>query len=161
MAVSAAADLPAICEFLYHEAALLEEGRLEQWVALFTGDCLYWVPSNSLEVDPQKAVSIAYDDAARLRERVSRLKSGSFWAQDPPSRTTRVVGNIRVAESAGDECSVESRLILVELRRGASRTYSGKMLHTLRRVEGQWRIRQKIVHLIQNNEPIQNLTFLV
>lgn len=154
-----------ISDLLYRECALLEEGKFEEWVELFTPDCLYWVPSNSFDGDPQRDVSIVNDDAARLRERVSRLKSGQFWAQDPPSRTTRMIGNMRLAEPPADgargDVRVESRLVVVELRRGVSRLYSGKVLHDLRGVKGQWRIRQKVVYLIQNNEPIQNLTFLV
>ncbi len=160
-AMEADIDLHEVSEFLYREAALLEEGRLEDWVKLFTPDGLYWVPSNSFDIDPERELSIAYDNVDRLRERVSRLRSGSFWAQDPPSRTTRMVGNVRITARTEDGCEVESRFIAVELRRGATQVLSGKALHELRRVDGQWRMKKKIVHLIQNNEPIGNLTFLV
>lgn len=154
-------DLENVSEFLFREAALLEEGRLEDWVNLFTPDALYWVPSNSFDIDPGREVSIAYDNIERMRERVSRLKSGSFWAQDPPSRTTRMVGNVRITRRTADGCEVESRFIVVELRRGVSQIFSGKTMHELRRVHENWLIKRKIVHLIQNNEPIGNLTFLV
>ena len=32
-------------DFLYQEAAILDEWRLRDWLALFTDDAQYWVPS--------------------------------------------------------------------------------------------------------------------
>ena len=127
----------------------------------FAPDGVYWIPSNKSDVDPQREVSIVYDDIARLRERVTRLKSGSLWAQDPPSRTTRLVSNIMIAEHAEEHCLVQSRFLTVELRRGRSHTFSGTNRHTLTQVNGEWKIREKVVYFIQNNEPIANLTFLL
>src|SRR4030095_4330951 len=89
-------ELREVSEFLYQEAALLEEGRWEEWVELFAPDGVSWVPGTTFKADPKKQVNIAFDDVARLRERVSRMKSGAFWAQEPPSRTTRMVSNIRL-----------------------------------------------------------------
>src|SRR5205814_5944535 len=99
--------------FLYHEAQLLDERRFEEWLELFTDDALYWVPEGE-EEDPVRRVSIAYDDRRRLHERVLRLQSGFAYAQDPPSRTCHLVGNVRVQEADG-ELDVASSLIVAEV----------------------------------------------
>lgn len=83
-----------------------------------------------------------------------------FWAQDPPSRTSRLVGNVQVRPQA-DGLEVSSRFILVELRRGCSTTFAGRYRHLLHDVgTAGFCIRRKEVHLISNDEPYYNLTFL-
>lgn len=39
-----AATLSAAQSFLVREARLIDEGRFNDWLDLFTDDCLYWVP---------------------------------------------------------------------------------------------------------------------
>ena len=41
----AALDVAACERFLIHEARLLDEARFDEWLALFTADAWYWVPS--------------------------------------------------------------------------------------------------------------------
>ena len=63
-------------DFLYEEAALLDDWRLDDWVALFTEDARYVVPTTDLpDGDPQKDLVFIDDDIVRLRARVVRLKS--------------------------------------------------------------------------------------
>ena len=33
-----------LCDFIAREAALLDEGQFDDWLALFTEDGHYWVP---------------------------------------------------------------------------------------------------------------------
>ena len=80
-----AADRSAVEAFLYHEAALLDAGALDDWVELFTDDGVYWVPARTDAPDPARHVSIVYDDKPRLLVRVARLQSGKEYAQEPPS----------------------------------------------------------------------------
>ena len=44
-------------DFLYHEAHLMDENRYEEWLALWTEDCRYWIPSNADEIDPSHSTS--------------------------------------------------------------------------------------------------------
>ena len=147
-------------DFLFHEATLLDEKRYAEWVDLFTEEAVYWVPANRFDVDPKKHVSIIYDSTQRLRERLGRMEHANFWAQDPASRLSRIVGNIRVLESQHDGHLVESKFQMLELRKGRSRHFAGTYHHQLVRSDDRWRIRSKTVYLINNNEPQLNLTFL-
>lgn len=147
-------------DFLYHEAALLDERRLDEWLELFTDDALYWIPQGE-SPDPQREVSIAYDDRRRLHERVLRLTSGFAYSQDPPSLTTHVVGNVRVLADGDDAVQVASTLMLVEVRRNTQNVFAGRVEHELVPDADSFRIRRKVVRLINSDVPLGNVTFLI
>ena len=147
-------------EFLYQEAKLIDEHRYEEWLALWSEDALYWVPCNSDDADPMRQAMIIYDNRARLEERVYRRTSGAAWAQQPQSRTRRLISNVEVREDSGGY-AVESNCIIAELRRSRQDIFAARLLHTLRPIGDSFRIALKKVLLLNNDEPIDNLTFLV
>jgi 3-phenylpropionate/cinnamic acid dioxygenase small subunit len=148
-------------DILYEEARLLDERRYEEWLAMLTRDAIYWIPCNGEGIAPDREISIAYDDFARLRERIDRLMSGMAHAQSPPSKTRRVIGNVQIADSDGEQALVRSAVLLYELRRGCERVYAGRMEHRMRITDGRWKIAGKKVVLENNDEVIDNLTFMV
>ncbi len=147
-------------EFLCFEARLLDEHRYEEWLALWTEDALYWVPCNADDADPALQAMIIYDNHARLSERIYRLTSGAAWAQQPRSRTLRLISNLVVRENENDY-AVESNCLIAELRRSRQDLFAARMLHTLRPAGDSFRIVLKKVLLLNNDEAIDNLTFLV
>jgi 3-phenylpropionate/cinnamic acid dioxygenase small subunit len=54
-----------------------------------------------------------------------------------------------------------SGFILYELRRGKERIFAGRYEHRLQLIDGTWKIASKKVVLINNDEVIDNLTFIV
>ena len=149
-------------EFLFHEADLADNHRFDEWLALWTRDCRYWVPSNEEEVDPSRHISVIYDDWSKLDERVFRLKGRHAHAQSPRSRLSRVVTNIRLVEFATERGgTVSSRLVLGEVRLDRQTTWMGKVRHVLVRSGDQFKIKEKWVYLINNDTPMTNLTFIV
>jgi 3-phenylpropionate/cinnamic acid dioxygenase small subunit len=150
----------AVADFLYHEAQLIDERRLDEWLELWNDDALYWIPQGD-EPDPVHRVSIAYDDHRRLVERVMRLNSGFAYSQDPPSRTCHVIGNVRV--SGEDEAGVDvtSSLIVAEMRRATQNIYAGRVEHRLSTDDGSFRISSKVVRLVNSDVPLGNVTFLI
>ena len=147
--------------FLYYEAQLMDEHRYEEWVTLWTDDGIYWVPSNRDDYDPNKFVSIIYDDRERIQDRIDRLSSGAAWAQEPRSRMRRLISNVEVEDGGGSEVAVHSNFILIELRRGRQVTYAARQVHRLRPENGSFKIVFKKVMLVNNDEPIHNLSFLL
>ena len=146
-------------DFLSHETALLDERRFDEWLELFTDDALYWIPQGD-EADPARHVSLVYDDRRRLHERVLRLSSGFAHSQDPPSKTCHVVGNVQVVDGADGELDVSSTLLVAEVRRNTQNLFAGRVEHTLVREDGGFRIRRKIVRLVNSDVPLGNVTFL-
>lgn len=156
-----AVDRHHIESFLYREARLMDEHAYDEWLSLWADDALYWVPCNEDEIDPQRHVSIIYDNRPRLEDRIERLKSGAAYAQEPKSRLRRVVSNIEIEEGPGGEITVYSNFNLTELRRGRQDTFAGRTIHKLRPAGTSFRIAYKKVLLVNNDEVIDNLTFLV
>ena len=70
-------SLPECEAFLVHEAELLDEGRFADWLALFTENAWYWVPSEPNQDSPLTTVSLMYDDRKLLETRVRRLVEAS------------------------------------------------------------------------------------
>jgi len=127
-------------EFLYHEAALLDAWRLDEWLALFTADGRYLVPTADLpDGDPQKDLVFIDDDMVRLRARVERLKSRHGHREYPSSRTRRFISNVRIKVEDGDFV-VTSSFLVYRFRLGESSPYVGWYEHTLKRVDGELKI---------------------
>jgi 3-phenylpropionate/cinnamic acid dioxygenase small subunit len=148
-------------DLLYCEARLLDERRYGDWFRSFADELTYWIPCNSEDLDPRRSISIVYDDAGRLRDRVARLESGMAHAQNPPSKTSRLISNVQVSQTADDLADVSSAFILYELRRGHSRVFGGRYQHRFRFEDGHWKIALKKCALVNNDEVIDNLTFIV
>ena len=147
-------------DILYAEARLLDDRRYHEWLGTLTADAVYWMPCNGDGVDPNREVALVYDTHARLRDRIERLASGVAHAQSPPSKTKRLVSNVQVEES-GENYTVFSAFILYELRRGKERVFAGRYEHRMRVEEGCWKIAAKKAVLVNNDEVIDNLTFIV
>jgi p-cumate 2,3-dioxygenase beta subunit len=131
-------------EFLYHEAALLDEWRLDEWLALFTDDATYVIPATDIpEGDPRTDLMILDDDLPRLRGRVERLMSRRAPRESPWSRTRHFVNNVRIRQIEGDELSVSASFLVYRIRMGQSGPFVGRYEYRLRRVDGGWKICQR------------------
>jgi 3-phenylpropionate/cinnamic acid dioxygenase small subunit len=153
-------DLHRCSQFLFREAALLDRRKLPAWLELFAPDATYWVPLREHYTDPESELNIVYDDLSRLRERVERLDSGIAYAQDPPSRTARVLSNV-TAERSADGFVTDAVFVLYELRASDIQLLAGRYRHELVAVDGDLRIRHKRVELVNRTEPFFNLSFIL
>ena len=121
-------------DFLFREAELLDDWRLDDWVALFTEDARYIVPTTDLpEGDPQRDLVFVDDDITRLRARAVRLNSRHAHREYPWSRTRRFVSNVRVEETGNAELSVTANVLVYRFRSGEGAPYVGSIEYTLRR----------------------------
>lgn len=156
-------DKHEIEEVLFDESGLLDDGRLDDWLAMYTEEALYWIPSNRDDINPMLHVSLIHDDREGMQERVWSIQSGVHWSQDPRSRTRHVIGNVRILEDRGDEVVVTSNFALFEIRRAiyGDRHFAGRQEHHLRRVDGSWKIAFRKIELLNNDAPIENLTFIL
>jgi benzoate/toluate 1,2-dioxygenase subunit beta len=148
-------------DFLYREARILDDRRHREWLEMFADDATYWIPCNGDGIDPDREISLAFDNLKRLKDRVERLDSGLAHAQLPPSRTKRLISNVQIEEASESEATIVSGFILYELRRSKERIFAGRYEHRLRRIDGEWKIASKKVVLVNNDEVIDNLTFIV
>lgn len=132
-------------ELLFHEAALLDEWRLDEWLALLTEDARYEVPSNDRpDAEPVGTLFTIADDIERIRGRVTRLKDKDAHAEYPRSRTRRLISNVRIAGRNGLELRVEANFVVYRFRRDESiREYVGRYRYVLRAERGGLRIARR------------------
>lgn len=154
--------------FLAHEAWLLDERRVEEWVDLFTDDAHYWMPVRSVvrrdQTDKELARpgDMAYFDETKetLRVRIERLKTGMAWAEDPPSRTRHIIANLEV-ESGDRPSEVKARSAILVYRTTLAREVdilAGTRNDLLRTVNGEWKIARRTIILDQAVLTTKNLS---
>jgi p-cumate 2,3-dioxygenase beta subunit len=122
-------------DFLYYEAELLDAWQLDAWLGLLTEDARYFVPPNDKpDADHRDTLFLVADDIARLRERVKRIKDPNCHAEQPRSRTRRMISNVRIIAATGDTLEVAANFVVYRFRRGeAARDYVGSYRYRLQR----------------------------
>jgi p-cumate 2,3-dioxygenase beta subunit len=145
----AAVSRAEVEDFLFAEAALLDDWRLEAWFALFAPGAVYEVPTAGAPDDDDSARSLFYiaDDYVRLRERVARLGKREAHAEFPHSRTRRLVSNVRVLESEGPLTRVTCNFICHRAKAGKVDAYFGHILYAIDTSAAGWKIAAKRVML--------------
>ena len=145
--------------FYIREAWLLDERRLTEWLELFTDDVLYFMPRRKnvprrelhRELTPLGDLAILEEDKRYLAMRVARLDTGMAWAEDPPSRTRHMVGNLEVTSLGKNE--VQARTAFLVYRSHLETDHqilSGYREDVLRRAEGGWKIARRTIVLDAN-----------
>jgi p-cumate 2,3-dioxygenase beta subunit len=134
-------------DFLYREAALLDEWRLNEWEALLTDDACYYVPPNDkLDGDHRSTLFIVADDRERIRQRIIRINDPNCHAEFPKSRTRRMISNVRIESVEGDLVTVAANFVCYRFRRFERiREYVGGYRYVLKRVPEGFRIKERRV----------------
>ena len=147
--------------FLYHEARLADEHRYQEWEQLWTDDGIYWVPANGEDCDPERDMSIIYDNRSRIRLRVKQLMTGKRHTQEPQSRLRRLISNVELLGEAEGKIEVAANTIIFETNQRGDTVWGARNVYTLRRTDGGFRIALKKVVLVINEKAIYTLSFLV
>jgi p-cumate 2,3-dioxygenase beta subunit len=134
-------------DFLYHEAALLDEWKLKEWEALLTDDATYYVPPNDqLDSDHRNTLFLVADDRERIRQRIIRINDPNCHAEYPRSRTRRMISNVRILGVDGELVMVAANFVCYRYRRYERiREYVGAYRHILRRSGDSFRIKERRV----------------
>jgi benzoate/toluate 1,2-dioxygenase beta subunit len=135
-------------QFLFHEARLLDERRFDEWLKLWTPEGRYWVPRVHDQDNPFDHVSLFWEDAMLREVRIRRLTHPRNWSQQPPSRSSRLVGNVMIdGLDAEGHLIVRSSLQMTEAR-PEPRQFGATVFHKLAATDnGGWAIHLKRVNL--------------
>lgn len=142
-----------IREFLYREAELLDDRRLYDWLELFADDLTYRAPRRIMKEslnDAYSEESYYFDeDLGSLRMRVKRYDSEYAWAERPPTRSRRIVGNIRVIEDDDPQITVKNNIMLyLDREERTDYTFiSARRRDSLRTVGDSFEIVQREIYL--------------
>jgi len=134
-------------DFLYHEAALLDDWQLDEWEALLADDAAYYVPPNDQPAgDHRNTLFLVADDRERIRQRIIRIKDPNCHAEYPKSRTRRMISNVRIVAVDGDLVTVAANFVCYRYRRYERiREYVGVYRYILKRSGDAFRIKERRV----------------
>ncbi len=144
-------------ELVHREAMYLDEQRWDDWLALYTEDCEYWMPAWKADgtptTNPQAELShIYYANRAGLEDRIVRIRSGKSPASTPMPRTAHVLGAVLPVEAPADRLRLKSTWVshVFFPRSRETHAFFGRSEHELVLREGDWRISRKKI-LLQND----------
>lgn len=161
-------------QFLYAEAALLDEQRYQEWRDLLAPDLRYrmplWINEKAAAADAARRPDLTHfdDDLASLDVRIRRLltaaRTGLVPAENPPPRVRRMVTNVRITGTpSADEVEVACCFILHRARLDLhSDTFHGARVDRLRRSAQAlgWQLVSRLVHLDQATVAASSLNVL-
>jgi ethylbenzene dioxygenase beta subunit len=153
-------------QFLYREARLLDQRQYDEWLQLFTDDIRYWMPVVSTrerggpEVAGDRELAFFDDNKLTLGLRVKRLYTEFAFAEDPPSRTARVISNVEVAAGASaNETKVYCTFVVYKTRLERELDlFAGHREDVLRKIDGDWKIAWRKIVLAQSVVASKNLS---
>ncbi len=106
------------------EARLIDLGEFEQWLTLFSRECLYWIPARR-GADPRREVALEFHDRRRLEDRIARLRTGSAYSQIPPTRTCHLLTNVEMFVAGAGEVGARANFVIQTSRMGVERALAG------------------------------------
>jgi len=151
-------------EFLVDEAALLDAWQLQDWLRLMAEEAHYLVPALDKPAgDWRKTLFLISDDMKTLRSRVTQLQGRTVWAENPKSRTRRLVSNFRVLGTEGDCTRVTANFAVWRYQLDATDVYVGRYEHLLRRdAAGALRFQERKAILdLETLRPHGKLSFIL
>jgi 3-phenylpropionate/cinnamic acid dioxygenase small subunit len=144
------------------EARLLDQLRFDEWLAMYSPECIYWVPGTPEAGDPRREIAISFDDRRRMEDRIYRLRTGYAWSQAPKSRTVRMVSNAEVfATNTSSIRMVRSNFLISEFRVDGTRFLSGWCGHRFVQENDRWFIRARQVNLIDCDQNLRNPSIII
>ncbi len=156
-------------KFLHHEAELLDDQHYEDWLAQLAPDIEYRIPTRltrergSTESQFSEKSFLMLEDFGSLRTRIRRFATAFAFAEDPPTRTRRLIGNIRTGETDHkDEFAVKSNFILVRTKFDQpSQLLAGERHDLLRETDGSVFLARRTVLLEHTVLPMENLAIFL
>ena len=140
-------------DFLFEEAALLDDWKLDQWLELFEEGASYWVPPAGSKDDVEPGTTLFYvaDDWFRLTERVKRLGKRTAHVEFPHSRLRHLVSNVRILGGNDQSFRTTSNFVTYRSKGGQTETYLGHHIYEMCVVDGNIRIKHKTSFLDVDN----------
>lgn len=159
-------------DFFYAEADLLDEREYEKWLDLLTEDIVYWMPmrknvayrDRDKDITDEDDLAWMHDDKETLIKRVKQIQTGIHWADEPISRVSHVITNIRLAEpitSLGDGKTTMTKCRFIVYRNRVEDETDllvGRREDTLTRIGDELKIAKRKIILDQSVLLAKNLT---
>ena len=130
-------SIETIRQFLYQEARLLDDKAWDAWLACYSPNVEFWMPSwdddETLVSDPRSEISlIYYGHRGGLEDRVFRIKTDRSSATSlPEPRTSHNISNVEIVDQTTNICRLRFNWITHSFRYKTVDTYFGTSFYTL------------------------------
>lgn len=157
-------------DFLFQEAALLDDRQNRAWLDLLAEDIFYRAPTRDTlygverdaEFSDAHGMHYLNETKATLTTRVAKLESNTAWAEAPPSRTRRFITNVRVTAQENDALHVTSYFHVYKSRLEATEDlYIGERRDVLRRVGTTFEIARRLILFDQTVLLVKNISIFL
>src|ERR1700753_556637 len=161
-------------DFLYMEADLLDQRMFREWLDLLAEDLVYFMPirrnvkfgqhAEKENTRQGEGTSWFDEDKWPLGKRVEQILTGVHYAEEPLSRVTHMVGNVRLLDvrpsvEEAQDVTVGRRFLVYQNRvEYENFTFIGRRTDELRRVGTSWQIARREIILEQNVLLAKNLS---
>ena len=140
-------------QFLFAQSELLDHKHWQDYIDLFAGDGVYWMPVTTEQTEWEGSPSIFAEDKPMMRVRMGRVTHPNAWSQAPMWATNHVIGNVVIEKEGAKEIVVRSRFHMMELRRDNVRHFGGTYRHTLVKAGNSFRIKLQRVDMFNSQAP--------
>ena len=159
-------------DFFFNEADLLDEREYDRWLDLLTEDIVYWMPmrknvsyrDRDKDITAEDDLAWFHDDKETLRKRVKQIQTGVHWADEPISRVSHLITNIRLVDrisslGEGEKTTTKCRFVVYRNRlEDETDFFVGRREDTLIRVGEELKISRRRIILDQSVLLAKNLT---
>ena len=147
--------------FIWLEADVLDSHDYKTWLALWTAQGHYIIPTSRGATDYESRLNIAYDDQAMREARVKRLRSGFSMSSAPPARTIRTVSRFRVIEETETALTVRAAQVLIEYKYERTRTLAADVTYRLTHEKTGLKLDRKVVDLVNADDALHGIGYLL
>lgn len=163
-------------DFLCLEADLLDQRQFRAWLDLLADDIVYFMPirrnvkfgQHAERENTRQGEGISWfdEDKWTLTKRVEQILTGVHYAEEPLSRVTHMLSNVRLIDvspsaEAAEQVTVSSRFLVHQNRvEYEAYTFIGRRTDILRRNGASWLIARRELILEQNVLLAKNLSIL-
>lgn len=148
-----------LIDFVYEEARMLDDGRFDEWLDLWTPDSFYWMPLDYNQQDDKHVTSLLHEDAFMRQLRIERFKGERTFSQKPKTRCHHVIQRpfIDKADHQKGEFQTHTSFHYVETRLDEQFLLAATACHDLVLVDGKLKIAGKRVDLLNSDAAFGNI----
>ena len=153
--------LNQVVAFVWKEADLLDNELFAEWLTLWHPDGRYIVPIDPKETDFANTLNYAHDDAHMRAMRVKRLTGGESISTSPEPRTIRLASRFHIVADDGQRITLRCAQVLTDFRKESARQYSANLHYQLQRQGDSFLIVEKVVRLINSDDVLQTIGYIL
>lgn len=148
--------------FIWREADMLDRHEYRSWLALWDTAGQYIVPLDCEErADYADHLNVVFDDEAMRKARVKRLLSGFSMSAAPAARTIRSLSRFVEVSAETPGIALRCAQILTEYKYARQRVLAADVDFHLIRTGGELRLSRKVVRLVNADDALHGIGYLL